>query len=83
MYAAIGIEKPLTLRVFLTGMPGVGKSTVVERVTEKMTRDGLRVGGMATAEIRSGSARVGFEIRDLLSGRVGVLAHANQAAGYA
>jgi nucleoside-triphosphatase len=81
MYAAIGIEKPLTPRVFLTGMPGVGKSTVVKRVTEKMRGEGLKVGGMVTAEIRSGTTRVGFEIRDLLAGRVGMLAHANQAAG--
>jgi nucleoside-triphosphatase len=71
----------LILLIFLTGVPGVGKSTVVKRVTERMKQDGVKVGGMVSADMRSGSSRVGFEMRDLLTGRVGVLAHVNQATG--
>lgn len=67
--------------MFLTGIPGVGKSTVVRQVVERMQLDGVRVGGMTSADLRSGSARIGFEIRNLLSGEGGVLAHVNQAAG--
>jgi nucleoside-triphosphatase len=71
----------LPLRVFLTGIPGVGKSTVVRKVAERIQQDGVKVGGMTSADLRSGSARVGFEIRDLMTGRVGVLAHVNQTTG--
>jgi nucleoside-triphosphatase len=62
-------------------MPGVGKSTVVKRVTERMKQEGMKVGGMVSADMRSGPSRVGFEIRDLLTGKAGVLAHVNQASG--
>jgi nucleoside-triphosphatase len=71
----------LTFRAFLTGIPGVGKSTVVRRVAERIQQYGVKVGGMTSADLRSGSARVGFEIRDLITGKVGVLAHVNQATG--
>jgi len=68
----------LPLRIFLTGIPGVGKSTVVRKVAERIQQDGVKVGGMTSADSRSGSARVGFEIRDLMTGRVGVLAHVSR-----
>jgi len=71
----------LALVVFLTGVPGVGKSTVVGLVAEKMKLDSLTVGGMTSGDLRSGSARVGFEIRNLMTNEVGVLAHVNQATG--
>lgn len=71
----------MTLLVFLTGVPGVGKSTVVKRVAERMKQEGMKVGGMVSADMRSGPSRVGFEIRDLLTAKAGVLAHANQAIG--
>jgi len=71
----------LPFRVFLTGTPGVGKSTVVRKVVEGMQHDGHKVGGMSSADLRSGSARVGFEIRNLMTDDVGVLAHINQMTG--
>jgi len=67
--------------VFLTGSPGVGKSTVVRKVAEELRQIGVKVGGMTTGDIRSGSERVGFEVRDLLTGEVGVLAHVSQSTG--
>jgi nucleoside-triphosphatase len=67
--------------VFLTGIPSVGKSTVVRKVAERIQQDGVKVGGMTSADLRSGSTRVGFEIRDLMTGKVGVLAHVNQPTG--
>lgn len=67
--------------VFLTGAPGVGKSTVARKIAEKITLRGSRVGGMTSGDLRSGSARIGFEIRDLLTGKAGVLAHVNQTTG--
>jgi len=67
--------------VFLTGSPGVGKSTVVRQVAEELRQIGVKAGGMTTGDIRSRSERVGFEIRNLLTGEVGVLAHVNQSTG--
>ncbi len=71
----------MALIVFLTGAPGVGKSTVVGRVAEKVRLSGIKVGGMTSGDLKSASTRLGFEIRDLLTNRTGVLAHVNQAAG--
>ena len=71
----------MAILVFLTGIPGVGKSTVARKVAEKMKLDGSKVGGMTSGDLRSGSSRIGFEIRDLQTGTAGVLAHVNQATG--
>jgi nucleoside-triphosphatase len=62
-------------RVWLvTGPPGVGKSTLVSKVVLKLKSAGVIVGGCTTSEVRSGGTRVGFEVRDLTSGRKGELA---------
>jgi len=65
----------------LTGPPGVGKSTAISKVVLKMKSAGVIVGGCTTAEQRSGGARVGFEIRDLTSGRSGQLASVSSKFG--
>jgi nucleoside-triphosphatase len=62
-------------RIWLvTGPPGVGKSSLVSKVILKLKSAGVIVGGCTTAEVRAGGSRVGFEIRDLTSGRKGELA---------
>lgn len=66
------------MRVAVTGNPGVGKSTLVLRVTEKVP---LSCGGMVTAEIRKCGRRVGFVLRDLATGQEGILAHLHLADG--
>lgn len=71
----------MTLRVFLTGVPGVGKSTVVRKVAERIQQEDVRVGGMTSGDLRSASGRIGFEIRNLMTGEIGVLAHINQPVG--
>ncbi|MEM3012095.1 MAG: nucleoside-triphosphatase, partial [Candidatus Hadarchaeales archaeon] len=58
----------------LTGRPGSGKSTVIGRTVSLLRGEGVRVGGIFCPELREGGERVGFEIRDLLTGEVGVLA---------
>ena len=45
--------------VLLTGAPGVGKSTLIQRVMERLT---VPVGGFFTREVRQNGARVAFEI---------------------
>jgi nucleoside-triphosphatase len=66
---------------FLTGEPGVGKTTVFLNCVNALKAAGLRVGGMVSREVRSRGTRVGFEIRDLDTGRGGWLAHVNQKNG--
>jgi nucleoside-triphosphatase len=58
----------------VTGPPGVGKSTLVSKVVLRLKSAGVIVGGCTTSEKRSGGTRVGFEVRDLTSGRTGELA---------
>ena len=60
--------------VFLTGIPGVGKTTAIKRVVLALREKGLIVGGMVTSEVREKGRRIGFEIIDLLTGRKGFLA---------
>ncbi len=59
-------------RVAITGSPGVGKSTVCRNVLEHLT---CTSGGMVSADIRIKGERVGFEIKDIATGKLGILAH--------
>ena len=65
----------------VTGPPGVGKSTLVSKVMLRLKSAGIIVGGCTTAERRSGGARVGFEVRDLTTGRTGELASVTSRFG--
>lgn len=67
--------------LFLTGCPGVGKTTVLLQIVEALKVKGCSVGGMISREVRSCGERVGFEILDLSSDRRGWLAHVNQKTG--
>ena len=71
----------MSLRVFLTGVPRVGKSTLVRKVAAMIQQRSVKVGGMTSGDLRSGTVRVGFEMQNLLTGETGVLAHVSQAAG--
>ena len=59
--------------IFITGKPGCGKTTLVEKVAAAL---GARAGGFTSTEIRGPRGRVGFALRTL-GGREGVLAHVN------
>lgn len=65
----------------VTGPPRSGKTTAVERTIERLAEDGLRDGGVVAPELREGSNRVGFEIRDLLSGESRIMAHVDRETG--
>lgn len=66
------------MRIAVTGHPGAGKTTLVQRVLERVS---LSHGGMITREIRKAGRRVGFAVIDVATGREGVLAHIHLAAG--
>ena len=67
--------------ILLTGRPGVGKTTIVNRVYEHYSASGLKIEGMITREVREGDARTGFMITDLSSGQEGWLAKKDLAIG--
>ncbi len=52
------MEKPAN--VFLTGRPGVGKTTVIERALQMM--GDIEMHGFITREMREDGRRVGFRI---------------------
>ena len=71
----------LTRIVFITGQPGIGKTTVLLNAIETLKKKGYKVGGMISREIRERGVRIGFEIIDIQTGQRGWLAHVNQPKG--
>ncbi len=67
--------------LFVTGRPGIGKTTVLLSAAEELKARGYCVGGMISKEIRREGRRVGFEIVDFRTGAKGWLAHVEQRAG--
>jgi nucleoside-triphosphatase len=61
------------LKLFLTGNPGCGKTTLVRRVVDALTGE-VAMTGFLTEEIREGGKRKGFR-GATLDGRAFVLAH--------
>ena len=68
-------------RVFLTGEPGCGKTTVVRKTAELLASRGLKVGGMMSNEVRERGTRVGFCIEDLLTHQRGMLSDVSPSEG--
>ncbi|KAL2082857.1 hypothetical protein ACEWY4_020630 [Coilia grayii] len=48
--------------VFLTGPPGVGKTTLVQKVCDAMKSADVTFNGFYTEEVRVGGRRVGFDV---------------------
>lgn len=71
----------LTRIVFITGQPGIGKTTVLLNAIETLKKRGYEVGGMISREFRERGVRTGFEIIDIYTGQRGWLAHVNQPKG--
>ena len=67
--------------IFLTGYPGIGKTTVIKKVVESLKSAGLNIGGFISYEVREKGRRVGFRILDLKTGQEGWLAHIKQPVG--
>ncbi|MEM3382206.1 MAG: NTPase [Candidatus Bathyarchaeia archaeon] len=67
--------------IFVTGPPGIGKTTLVMKVAEYVKSRGYGVGGIVTEELREGGVRVGFRMIDLHTGDTGILSHINLKEG--
>ncbi|KAL4844224.1 hypothetical protein H8958_008558 [Nasalis larvatus] len=48
--------------VFLTGPPGVGKTTLIQKASEVLKSSGVPVDGFYTEEVRQGGRRIGFDV---------------------
>jgi nucleoside-triphosphatase len=72
-----GVRPP---RILLQGPPKVGKTTVVERLVDRLRAAGCTVGGFLTRELREHDRRVGFAARDL-DGPEAVIAHQDYVTG--
>jgi nucleoside-triphosphatase len=68
---------PQAKNLLLTGPPGVGKSTVIQKTLSLLS---LRAEGFFTAEIREGGRRLGFRLTTL-SGEEATLAHRDLREG--
>ncbi|KAI8514603.1 hypothetical protein Bbelb_071940 [Branchiostoma belcheri] len=66
--------------VLLTGPPGIGKTTLTQKACEVLQKDGVRVQGFYTEEVRTGGRRQGFDIITL-DGQRGPLARVCQQSG--
>ncbi len=55
---------------FITGMPKVGKTTIIDELKKR----GLRVGGFISPEEKHHGTRTGFYIKDIETGRIARLA---------
>jgi nucleoside-triphosphatase len=65
----------LKVNLLITGLPGCGKSTLINRVVDRAKQDGLEVGGISTPEFRLDTGRRGgFLIRDIATGAEQVMA---------
>jgi nucleoside-triphosphatase len=66
------------MNILLTGKPGVGKSTIIQKVLESIGTE--HAAGFWTMEIRIDGRRVGFSMQTV-DGVVGSLAHINNKTG--
>ncbi|XP_068423237.1 cancer-related nucleoside-triphosphatase homolog isoform X2 [Clinocottus analis] len=66
--------------VFLTGPPGVGKTTLVQKACEALVSSGAAAEGFYTEEVREGGRRVGFDVVTV-TGERGHLSRIRDVAG--
>lgn len=71
----------MSTNYLLTGSPGSGKTTIIQRVRDSLEARDYRAGGIFCPDLRSDGDRVGFEIVDLATGDARVLAHVDRAEG--
>jgi nucleoside-triphosphatase len=66
-------------KIFITGLPGVGKTTLIMRLLENMSD--FNPSGFYTREIRTNNIRQGFELIGL-DGTRSILSHVNIVSRY-
>lgn len=66
------------MNILITGKPGIGKTTLIKEILQKMDK---KAGGFYTEEIREGGKRIGFKIKTL-DGKTGILSSINVKSPY-
>ena len=62
------------MKIFISGKPGVGKTTLLKNVSDVLKKSGVEFGGFITLEIREHGTRKGFEVIDIITGKREVFA---------
>jgi nucleoside-triphosphatase len=75
------LARKMPKNFLISGPPGSGKTSVIERAMSILRERGLRAGGIYCPEIRERGVRVGFRIIDIMTGEERMLAHVNQLTG--
>ncbi len=70
------------IKIGLSGLPGVGKTTTLIKTIEILEEEGFVVGGMITEELREDGRRTGFYVLDWMSKEKKVFAHKNYESRY-
>lgn len=66
------------MKIYVTGRPGIGKTTVIFKAIDILRKHGLKIGGIFCPEVRGSSGyRIGFKIVNLLNHSEGWLARKN------
>jgi len=63
----------MSLKIFITGKPKVGKSTLIKELVEEL-KDKFKIAGFFTPEILKNGKRIGFKVVDVFGKREGTLA---------
>lgn len=64
----------MPLNFFVTGMPKSGKTTLLRKIVDELKGRGLKVGGFLSPEERHHGTRTAFRVRDIATGKEGLLA---------
>ncbi len=61
------------MRIFITGKPGTGKTTLMMKLTSLLLEKGLNVTGFYTEEVRKQGKRTGFKLTTIPDGQTSIL----------
>jgi nucleoside-triphosphatase len=63
------------INALIQAPPRTGKSTLINRLCSMIEKQGYKIGGIQTPEIREKNRRVGFWVLDVNTGKKEILAH--------
>lgn len=67
--------------ILITGSPRIGKTTILQRVNDRLTARGYQAGGIYCPERRVDDERVGMDLVDVMTGETRTLAHVDRTDG--
>lgn len=55
----------MTNKIFITGRPGIGKTTCLIKIADILRNEGIDLAGFITTEVRERGRRIGFKLIDI------------------